>query len=88
MRKVNLYAIRDNVGDFFNNPSCFMNDEIAIRSFHDLVNAGESEVANHPSDFALFRLGVFDKIDGTVKAEKDPVRVCSGIDVHTKGDKQ
>lgn len=70
-----LYAIKDA-------KSCFMpctvdtNDSTAIRNFEHAVRQPGSLLASHPNDFALFRVGSYDDVTGSVTAPIDPQMLC------------
>jgi hypothetical protein len=83
MRQLNVYSIYDAKAKFYGVPFYFETDELAIRVFGDAVNADpeKSEMAKHPFDFMLFRIGVYDKVDGTITGEKSPIPVSQGKDV-------
>lgn len=73
-----LVSVFDEVAQVFAKPVFVHNEAVALRSLRDEVNSGgsTSELANHPSDFSLYRVGVFDDNTGVIIAEDKPVLVC------------
>lgn len=61
---LNCYAIHDKKALSFATPFFAVNDEVAMRSFEDLVRDRRSLVAQHPEDFALHFVGSFDPDTG------------------------
>jgi hypothetical protein len=57
---LNCYAIYDKKAMSFATPFFAVNDEVAMRSFEDLVRDRRSFVSQHPEDFALHFVGRFD----------------------------
>jgi hypothetical protein len=55
----------------------------AMRSFRDEVmrKTEGNDIANHPSDFALYHLADFDDAVGQVMAENAPILLVRGKDV-------
>lgn len=61
---------------------------LAVRSFADDVNSGQSPASKHPGDFELFQLGEFDDIQGVFIQDGDhPKLVCRARDLVNKGEK-
>ena len=61
---LNCYAIYDKKALSFATPFFAVNDEVAMRSFEDLVRDRRSLVAQHPEDFALHFVGRFETETG------------------------
>jgi len=81
-----MYAIRDNVACFFNNPWMAQNQEHAQRLTADAVNKDpHSAMAEHASDFQLYQMGTYNDGDGSICTENCPRRICVLSDL-TKGD--
>ena len=57
---LNCYAIYDKKALSFATPFFAVNDEVAMRSFEDLVRDRRSVVSQHPEDFALHFVGRFE----------------------------
>jgi hypothetical protein len=58
------YAIFDKKALSFATPFFAVNDEVAMRSFEDLVRDRRSLVSQHPEDFALHFVGHFEPESG------------------------
>lgn len=56
--KTPIYTIFDKKARVYNKPFFFPNDDVALRSASNLLS-GESEIALHPEDYTLYRIGTF-----------------------------
>ena len=74
----NLYAIFDTVAEVYNNPFTDINNQSAIRAFSTSVKEQP-----HKNDYVLYHIGAFDDNSGLITADKNPVRLYSGIEVKT-----
>jgi len=59
---------------------------VAIRSFTDEVNREDkdNQLFNHPDDFDLYELGVFDDSLGRYELRENPTVIVRGKDVKIK----
>jgi hypothetical protein len=57
-----IVSIKDRAADAFARPFFVQTDNVAIRSFMDEVNRKDADnnLYNHPDDYDLYGLGVFD----------------------------
>jgi hypothetical protein len=68
--KLNVYSIFDSAAKAYTNPFFMHNDGLAIRAFSDNVNSEqENNIAKHPDQFTLFRIGEFDDSTGEIKTD-------------------
>ena len=74
---IGIYAIHDVKADTFMRPFFLHNDELARRTFLDLVANPETDIARHPADFTLFRVGTWIDIDGHIQGDI-PVSLGNG----------
>lgn len=81
MAKKHLYSIRDAAVGAFNDPFAAFADSEATRSFQNLVDNPETQLAKHPHDFALFRLGSINDQNGQLQPESQPEQICTGLDM-------
>lgn len=58
------YSIFDNKALVYHAPFFAINDGVAVRMLSDLANDLNTNIGRHPSDFSLFRVGVFDDNKG------------------------
>ena len=56
----NMYVIYDSKAGVYNKPFYLMNHEVAIRAATDLMMDGNTEIAKHPEDYAMFHVGTYD----------------------------
>lgn len=79
---VNIYSIFDSAASAFITPFYMHNDGLAIRAFQDNVNAGDdNNIAKHPDQFTLFRLGEYDDKTGKITPEDTPISVALGVEL-------
>lgn len=70
--KLIAFSVFDSKAAIFGQPFFAMNEGSAIRDFGDGVNDSSSKNNmwhNHPEDFSLFRIGVFENLTGEFKSE-------------------
>ena len=67
--KVFMYGIYDSAVGAYKQPFFMQQDNAAIRAFTDLCMNAETDLARHPKDFTLFRLGIFDDNSGEMVGE-------------------
>ncbi|AXL14623.1 nonstructural protein [Microviridae sp.] len=58
--KLNMYVIYDAKAEVYNKPFYLLNDDVARRSAEQLMQDGNTDIARHPEDFTMFKLGTFD----------------------------
>lgn len=80
MTKFVVCAVRDRAVDGFGIPIFVPSEGAAIRSFADEVNRKESAMAQHPEDYDLYFLGLFDDGSGQfgVDDERGPRQIAIG----------
>lgn len=74
---VSIYAIFDTKAQCFWVPFILPNDATAIRQFTDIACSDDTEIARHPLDFELYRLGVINRQDGRV--DMDAEQLLTGL---------
>lgn len=60
-----MFAVFDNVAKMYMKPFLEITDGTAIRAMQDAMK-GDNPLAQHPQDFTLTRLGMFDETDGSL----------------------
>lgn len=58
--KTNLYVIFDSKAKIYNKPFCLLNDQVALRAAADILNDTNTDIAQHPFDFSMFKIGEYD----------------------------
>lgn len=83
-----LLVLYDSKGEFFLSPFCVPSLGVAYRDLADQVAkvGGDNMLANHPGDFELYKLGVYDDESGFIQAEKSPALVCRLSDLKVSDD--
>ena len=78
--KMIVCSIKDRAADAYGRPFYVPAVGVAIRSFQDEVNraADDSQIYQHPDDFDLFDLGVFDDSTGLFDLHSTPVLLMLG----------
>lgn len=72
------YSVHDSVAQFFGPPFFCKTDGEARRLFSDACKDTRSNLSEHPSDFALYRLGQFDDNSGDL-VPVAPVLIVRGV---------
>lgn len=67
--KLNVYSIFDTASGLYSRPFFDQADAAAKRAFGGLVQDAEHPLGQHPEDYSLFRLGIFDDVTGTLHDE-------------------
>lgn len=67
-----VFSIKDIAADAFGRPFFVQTRALAVRSFSDEVNrkADDNMMNKHPSDFALYEIGLFDDSKGTITSSQ------------------
>lgn len=79
--KLTMYSLLDGKSKVYSKPFYANNDGEALRSFADAVNNKDLLCGKYPEDFSLFRVGVWDDVDGFVtSSDAVPFYIAKGID--------
>jgi len=81
-----IVSVRDTAAEAFGRPMYLQSLGVAIRSFTDEVNREDkdNQLFNHPDDFDLYELGVFDDSTGKYELRDNPSVIVRGKDVKIK----
>jgi len=81
-----IVSVRDTAAEAFGRPMYLQSLGVAIRSFTDEVNREDkdNQLFNHPDDFDLYELGVFDDSIGKYEIRDNPSIIVRGKDVKIK----
>jgi len=81
-----IVSIKDSAAEAFGRPMYLQSIGVAIRSFTDEVNREDkdNQLFNHPDDFDLYELGVFDDATGMYQIRDNPNVIVRGKDVKIK----
>lgn len=82
-----IYAIYDTKAEFYNKPFYLHNDDIALRSFLDIMATPDTDVNNHPADFTLVKLGVYEDTTASFEMLPAPEIVANGFEVKNQAQK-
>jgi len=83
MSVIRLYSLYDAGAQAYLRPFWSDHKTNAQRSFRQLVNQRDNRdnmVANHPDQFVLFELGVFDECTGVYTAHSVPLNLGNGLE--------
>lgn len=75
-----LYSIEDSTAGEYGQPGPITNDNVAIRSFAQLVNEPGSMMNSKPEDFNMYYVGTFETTTGTIIGEV-PKKIINGASV-------
>lgn len=64
-----IFSIFDRKSETFGQVMCKPAVGVMTREFVDAVNDEATQLNKHPEDFALFELGIFDDVDGSVDSQ-------------------
>lgn len=56
---LNAYVIFDSKARIYNKPFYFVNDDVALRSAGQVMADPNSDIATHPEDFTMFKIGTY-----------------------------
>lgn len=79
--KLGLYSVYDLVAKTYTAPYAAQSDAIAIRSLLTAVRDPSSTLFQHPHDFRLFKLGLWDDDSGEISTPEPPVLIINVIDL-------
>jgi len=81
-----IVSVKDSAAEAFGRPMYLQSLGVAIRSFTDEVNREDkdNQLFNHPDDFDLYELGVFDDSLGKYELRENPTVIVRGKDVKIK----
>lgn len=74
-----VVALYDVKAELFHNPFTVPALGVAYRNLADqvaMVGDKDNVLSQHPGDFELWKLGVFDDETGFIQGEKQPAKVC------------
>jgi len=82
MAKLVVLAVLDSAVSAFNRPFFVPARGAGIRAFMDEVGRKNPDNAmfNHPSDFALYELGLWDEESGMFESKSVPERIAQAAD--------
>lgn len=67
--RLNVYTIFDTAAGAYMRPFFLQSDGQATRSFKDLALDAEHAVGQHPEDYSLWRIGIYDDNKGELVPE-------------------
>lgn len=74
-----ICVVYDSVADKFGSPSTFINKNVAVRSFVDLLNTPSYK--EHKSDYSLYYVAFYDESTGTISDINKHELLIKGSDV-------
>lgn len=77
--KLKIYSIYDRGTEAYMRPWYAQADNAAIRAFIDTGLDATHEIARHPEDYTLMRIGVFDDNSGEITPEI-PKKLLTGLE--------
>ena len=86
MDLVNLFSVYDERSERYGVPFSAPNDAVAEREFATLVKDPNTAFGQWPEDYALWRVGTFDRKTGTLVPEGQGHLVVKGKMLTTTGD--
>lgn len=83
--KLVIVSVKDRAADAFGRPFFVHTENLAIRSFMDEMNRehAENQMFNHPEDYDLYGLGVFDDNTAVIEMYDTPKLLMLGKQAKT-----
>ena len=75
--KFEIFTIYDSKAESYSRPMFFETKGVAIRSFMDVLKAGDSQISKYPEDYTLFHLGTWE--DQQAKFESNSTPISAGV---------
>lgn len=81
-----MFSVFDSKAEVYMRPFVAQTVGAAVRGFSDEVNSAreDSQLSQHPEDFALFELGSWDELSGAVEVLEPARCVSKGLDLCRK----
>jgi hypothetical protein len=73
-----IFTVYDSKSEAYLQPWFVPTAAVAIRAFTDCCKNPEHNFGQHPEDYHLYQVGVWDRLKGTVTAEDAPMHVLHG----------
>lgn len=70
-----LYAVKDKKAEFYADLFQLPNNAIAIRKFSEACADEKSDLHKYPKDFALYLIGKYDNVKGTISGPEEPLEI-------------
>lgn len=83
-----IYSIFDDKAVMYCRPFFLQSVGLALRSFADICKDRESQIAHHPADFKLYKLGTFNDNTGSITPLAIPEFVASASEYVQKNQNQ
>ncbi len=78
--KHNTYSVFDQASGLYSPPVYELSDDTARRSFGQLAQNAEHPIGQHPKDYTLFRVGIFDDVNGKMHDEQNE-SLCTALEI-------
>lgn len=72
-----LYSIYDLTAQMYSEPKPAPTDGVFTRMVTDMIAEGNNQIANHPEDFAVYKLAEWNEITGTIESTIKEICNCS-----------
>lgn len=76
----NIFVIHDSKAQAYLPPFIMHQKEMAKRLFSDAINDKNTQFYNHPEDYTLFFIGLYDDNTAQISTEKTPKSLGLGIE--------
>ena len=81
--QIAVYTIYDQKSGVYNKPFYLVNDAVAKRSAVTLLRDETTEIARHPEDFTLMKLGYFEDTNAKFELLEVPEVLCKFIELQS-----
>lgn len=76
-----MFTVYDSKSKLYMQPMFFQTTGMAARSFEDTVNTKDHVFNNHPEDFTLFEIGVYDDNSAAVQMLDTPISLGVAVEL-------
>ena len=73
---IGIYTIYDKSAKFYNKPFYQQNDQVALRTAHELMMDGDSTIRNAPEDFTMWKIGEYHDDTAQIKPFDEFELIC------------
>lgn len=80
MALYDVFSVHDVKADAYLPPFILPKEAMAIRVFSDCINSDTHQFGQHPADYTLFRLGMFDDANGQFLLERGKQSLGNGVE--------
>lgn len=78
--QLKIFSIYDTKAEWYSQPFFARANGEALRSFINIINDKKHPIGQHPQDYALFEIGLWDDQTAKIEMLKAPIALGNGIE--------